>query len=360
MLCYKEVKYSITNNLLLAISIRFCAVIMAGFLLFLAAWAFGVIPDWNADTNYQRSMKRKKTNYREWCKPARRAFTLIELLVVIAIIGILAAMLLPALSKAKMKALGIQCLSNEKQLALGCIMYAHDARDYIALASDDGQTLAANPYNAYSWVSNQHIDCVGGNQANYDPTWLMSGPVYPYFKGVGIYKCPADHSTVVAGISTGSVQAGQEVPRTRTISMNLFLGGFGANQNIHLDGLFSTYKTPLKITDIWRPVKCFLFIDEDDHVVNWGNYATDMAGFPANQTSAPQAGSYAYDQDFPGQYHNKAAGLSFYDGHAEIHRWSAKLPVPPPCSTPTVSAAYSPDVAWMQDHTTRPVNWSGD
>jgi prepilin-type N-terminal cleavage/methylation domain-containing protein len=296
-------------------------------------------------------MKRKKTNYREWCMPARRAFTLIELLIVVAIIGILAAMLLPALAKAKLKAQGIQCLSNEKQLALGCIMYAHDARDYIALASDNGNGNSW-PYNQYSWVSNQHIDCIGANQANWDPTWLMSGPVYPYFKGVGIYKCPADHSTVVG--------PNGEVPRTRTISMNLYLGGFGADTKITQAGLFSTYKTPLKITDIWRPVKCFLFIDEDDHVINWGNYATDMAGFPATTASAPSPGSYAFDQDLPGQYHNKAAGLSFYDGHAEIHRWSTRLPVPPPCSTPTYPVPYSPDVAWMQERTTRPMTWSGD
>src|SRR5438445_12508530 len=91
----------------------------------------------------------------ELSRRRQRGFTLIELLVVIAIIAILAAMILPALSKAKTKAQGIQCLNNNRQLSLGWMMYAHDANDRLVYASDNGN--AGDPINQYAWTQ-QHLD----------------------------------------------------------------------------------------------------------------------------------------------------------------------------------------------------------
>src|SRR5678815_5184303 len=115
-----------------------------------------------------------------------RGFTLIELLVVIAIIAILAAMLLPALSKAKLKAQGINCMSNHRQLALCWRLYAEDNRDSITYASDDGRADAridspgGNPHNWRSWTWT-HMDKDPANTAKWDAELdIMKRPLYVY------------------------------------------------------------------------------------------------------------------------------------------------------------------------------------
>lgn len=281
-------------------------------------------------------------------KNIKSAFTLIELLVVIAIIAILAAMLLPALGKAKLKAQGIQCLNNEKQLSLGWAMYAHDNNDKIVYASDDGRG-AANPLNRYAWTS-QHLDYNSANTANWDINAdITKGPLWIYYGNAGIYKCPADHSSIIV--------SGVSKQRVRTISMNFFLGGFAGTDG-NIGTRVTNYKMYFKLSGISAPntptpTKTFLFLDEREDVINWGNFLTDMDGF-----SPQNPALYTFDQDLPGMYHNGACGFSFCDGHSEIKKWRDPRTTPPLRIGQYIIATWPVprdiDVAWLQDHTTRP------
>ena len=136
------------------------------------------------------------------CGPPRKArgasapaFTFIELLVVIAIIAILAAMLLPALIKSKLKAQGIQCMNNHRQLALAWRMYAEDNNDVLVYASDDPGDPQINwqVLDQYAWTLT-HMDFDPNNQGNWDVNYdMVKRPLWPYTsKNPGIYKCPAD------------------------------------------------------------------------------------------------------------------------------------------------------------------------
>jgi prepilin-type N-terminal cleavage/methylation domain-containing protein/prepilin-type processing-associated H-X9-DG protein len=278
----------------------------------------------------------------------RRGFTLIELLVVIAIIAILAALLLPALGRAKHKAQGVQCMNNHRQLAIAWRMYTEDANDALLYASASVPLGTSNITWAYTWCTGR-MDFNGGNRSNWDPEAdIYHSPMWPYCgKNLGIWRCPADRSRVNVG--------GVDRPRIRSMAMNAYVGGFGGKPIG--TGNMDSYLVYTKYSQLSRPGadRIFVFIDEREDAINYGNFLQDMSGYSPNIP-----GIYRW-LDLPGAYHGNAGGLSFADGHSEVHRWKDGRTSRPISDNGVIFDGSSPiaspnniDIAWMQDHTTRP------
>ena len=295
-------------------------------------------------------MNLSRQSFRPPCDQVRDkpvAFTLIELLVVIAIIAILAAILLPSLGKGKLKALGMACMSNHRQLSLAWKMYTDDNHDLLLYASHD---WLHPERNAYAWVLGD-LDFNPGNRSNWDPDVdIKKSPLWPYCgTSTGIWRCPADHSAVVVN--------GERRPRVRSMSMNLWIGGFAGYDGRYSGGDNSTYggslwRVYLRMSEMQDPgpAMTWLLMDMREDSIDWGNFVTDMRGWP----DAPnQTGFY----DLPASYHHRAGGLSFVDGHAEIKRWrdGRTMPalVPDGLVRDVFSSPNNPDVVWLQQRATR-------
>ena len=263
-----------------------------------------------------------------------RAFTLIELLVVVAIIAILAALLLPAITKAKHQSRRIQCLNNERQLVVSWVLYSGENNELLVNNGGRGGNMPA----PYLWIQ-------GGNHG--DPNTLVNtqylvGAQYalfaPYLKNVLLYKCPADRSL-------WPYRNGQRVYQLRSYAMNVYVGTRPANVEdpLWVDPRYRIYFKSSQLAGD-SPATRFVFSD-----VNPGNICTP--GFGVEMT---------YDSfvHYPSSFHNKAGVLAFADGHVESHRW---LDVRTRRSTPSDTqriphddpSPRNQDLSWIRDRTTR-------
>lgn len=288
-------------------------------------------------TKFQRTTLQAKS---------RDGFSLIELLVVIAIIGILAAMLLPALNSSKSRTQGLWCMNNHRQLALAWRMYSDDNQDRLLYASE--YPWDPSTYDA-AWITGT-LDPNNPGRDNWDPDLtIKKSPMWPYTgKNLTIWKCPADRSYVTVD--------GEQKPRVRSMSMNVFLGGWGGtygNWDYYMGRVWSDFKIYMKQPELANPgpSKIFVFLDMREDSIDMGNFATAMAGWPDD----PSEHRFF---DLPGYLHHNACGFSFADGHSEIKRWRDPRTMPPIVRNGLVNDSFhcptNQDVVWLQDHTTRP------
>ena len=291
----------------------------------------------------------------------KRAFTLIELLVVIAIIAILAAMLLPALTRAKNRAQGAVCLNDGKQLMVAMLLYADDNQDFFPPNPDDGNTVPG-----HNWAGGQAG--IGGPQ-EFDPDVLKDPSrslLADYIhRNAALFRCPADRRRGLYQ-GTESTLIGQQVPAARTFSMNQAVGticsafdqGNGHNgkptlpvngpwlDDTHKHRRNSPWRTYSKVSTIQAPgpARLWVLLDEDPNGLNDAAFAVQME----------QPGW----RDYPGTYHNFGCGFAFADGHSETHHWlddTTHYRKGDPGTGPSDPRAWR-DWQWIRERTSANVN----
>jgi prepilin-type N-terminal cleavage/methylation domain-containing protein/prepilin-type processing-associated H-X9-DG protein len=222
-------------------------------------------------------------------------FTLIELLVVIAIIAILAAMLLPALAKAKSRAQSTACLNNLRQLQICMIMYSGDDQDQFVNNDNGAQAYSAGPE---AWIQgNVQLYTQAPQTPYYD--YVKLGTLFPFNQSLNIYTCPASRAWIPGF-------GGTQINHSRSYSISVQINNNNAAKNDNW-----TYVCK-KVTDVRRPTDVIVFAEENEVSIDNGAFGI---------TSADSASASPGIWNCPSARHNQSGTISFVDGHVELWKW---------------------------------------
>ena len=277
-------------------------------------------------------------------RSSRDAFTLVEALVVAGIVGVLASLLLPAITGAKSRGYTVVCLNNQRQLAIAWNLYAEDHDGYLPYnygVADTYATVASGQF--MNWANN--VMTWNLEPDNTNTALLARGGLGPYLSAVvSPFRCPSDKSLSAVQRAAGWRE------RTRTYSMNAMMGYAGGYIKYGKNINNPKYKQFIKLSEVPDPSGIFVFIDEHPHSINDGYFLNKPDATPP------------YWFDLPAAYHNGGANLTFADLHVEYRKWLSEGTVYPHHENAVTLPVKVPlddtrDYDWLMQRTSVPADY---